>query len=94
VAAPAQVNSSVAWWAKSRMGSGMIPKTTVKATVIPMATRVRVGTNTTPRSVTQSEGGASVSTCRLATPSVTVPADAPFGAGGVGADPTSVASTW
>ena len=35
---PDQVKSSVAWWAKLRMGSGMIPNTTVKPTHRPMAT--------------------------------------------------------
>src|ERR1700722_2100294 len=68
-AAIAQLKSRVAWWAKSRMGPGTIPNTTLKATETPMTKEVSQGTGTAPRSVTANDGGASVSVVRLETSS-------------------------
>ena len=47
----------MAWWAKSRIGAGKIPNTTVKATHRPMATAVSGGTGTGPRASTSAAGG-------------------------------------
>ena len=50
-------SSRVAWWAKSRIGPGMIPNTTVKATHRPMATAVSGGTGTGAPGLDVGRGG-------------------------------------
>src|ERR1022692_1040432 len=86
----AQVKSNVAWWAKSRIGPGIIPNTMVKATDTPMTTAVSGGTDPGPRSVTAPEGGASVRTRRLVTTSS--PAVTPAGA--VPSGPATESPIW
>ncbi len=58
------MNNKVAWWAKSMMGSGMMPNTTVNAAHKEMATQVNPGTRTT-RLATSASAGASVIKARL-----------------------------
>src|SRR5664280_722452 len=78
----------VAWWAKARMGPVKIPNTRVNATDTPIASAVSPGIGTSPRSVTASVGGASVSTCRLDTAPSPPAADASPDGPSAGASPS------